>query len=285
MYPLSFCRRETVEESCRTQLSYHCKQISFLSQRNALENLKPSWRWINLSTAPCCFSTPALSAVVFDLHFLNAIWDFPKRIFIWSFFVLMHRWEKMKNSSPKKLSADCWPTVDRQSANSWPTVGRQSTDSRPTVGRLLADCWPTVGRLSFTAFYENRLPAVGRLLTVCRPTVGRMSVICWPSVGWEPLSKTRKASARREEHCISTRNETFSLEFAIVLVFLGTNLLAIPSHHPRSQEAKNLFTAASCSSFRNHQIKQKSMTSFYCLILTKNKLKQTEIIEGAYMTR
>ena len=26
--------------------------------------------------------------------------------------------EKMKNSSPKKLSADCWPTVGRQSANS-----------------------------------------------------------------------------------------------------------------------------------------------------------------------
>ena len=33
--------------------------------------------------------------------------------------------EKMKNSSPKKLSAD----------------------SRPTVGRLLANCWPHVGNL------------------------------------------------------------------------------------------------------------------------------------------
>lgn len=29
MYPLCFCRRQTAEESCRTQLSYHCKQISF----------------------------------------------------------------------------------------------------------------------------------------------------------------------------------------------------------------------------------------------------------------
>ena len=97
----------------------------------------------------------------------------------------------------------------------------------------------------------------------CRPTVGSMSVICWPSVGWEPLSNTRKASARREEHCISTRNETFSLESTILfrffrnqsplnllcLGFLGTKPLTIPSHHPRSQEAKNLFTAASCSVF------------------------------------
>ena len=31
--------------------------------------------------------------------------------------------------------------------------------------------------------------------------------------------------------------------------FLGTKPLSIPSHHPRSQEAKNLFTAASCSFF------------------------------------
>ena len=72
--------------------------------------------------------------------------------------------EKMKNSSPKKLSADCWPTVGRQLDDSRTTVGRQSDDSRPTVGQLLtdcrlppftqifcqqsADCWPFVGRLS-----------------------------------------------------------------------------------------------------------------------------------------
>ena len=31
----------------------------------------------------------------------------------------------VKKSSPKNLSADCRPTVDRQSADSWPTVGRQ----------------------------------------------------------------------------------------------------------------------------------------------------------------
>ena len=133
--------------------------------------------------------------------------------------------EKVKNSSPKKLSADCRPTVGQQLAN-----------SRPTVGRLSADR---------------------------RPTVGSMSVICWPSFGWEPLSKTRKASARREEDCISTQKETFSLESAILLRFfrdqsprnllclgfLGTKPLTIPSHHPHSQEAKNLFTVASCSFF------------------------------------
>ena len=96
----------------------------------------------------------------------------------------------MKNSSPKKLSAnsrptngqqsaDCWqkifvkavndsrPTVGRLSANSWPTVGRQSDDSRPTVGQLSAHCRPTVGRLSAD----------------CRPTVGRLLADCWPTVG------------------------------------------------------------------------------------------------------
>ena len=109
----------------------------------------------------------------------------------------------------------------------------------------------------------NSRPTVGRLSADCRPTVGSMLVICRPSVGWEPLSNSRKASARREEHCISTRNETFSLESAILfrsfrdqsprnllcLGFLGTKPLTIPSHHPRSQEATNLFTAASCSFF------------------------------------
>ena len=126
-------------------------------------------------------------------------------------------WEKMKNSSPKKLSADCHlPPLTK-------IFCQQS-----------ADCWPTVGS---------------------------MSVICRPSVGWEPLSNSRKASARREENCISTRNGTFSLESAILFRFfgdqspwnllcfgfLGTKPLTIPSHHPHSQEAKNLFTAASCS--------------------------------------
>ena len=146
----------------------------------------------------------------------------------------------MKNSSPNQLSADCWPTVvyhllRKSSANSQPTVGRLSADCRPTVGSMSVICWPSVGRL-----LVDSLP-----------------------IGWEPLSNTRKALARREEHCISTRNETFSLESAILFMFfrdqsprnllcsgfLGTKPLSIPSHHPRSQEAKKLFTAASCSFF------------------------------------
>ena len=83
--------------------------------------------------------------------------------------------EKVKNSSPKKLLANSWPT------------------------------WPTVVYCLLRKSSANS-----------RPTFGSMSVICWPSVGWEPLSNTRKASARRKEHCISTRNETFSLESAIL---------------------------------------------------------------------
>ena len=105
--------------------------------------------------------------------------------------------EKVNNSSPKKLSANSWPTVGRLSFTAF------YKNLLPTVGRLLAVCRPTVGRLSLN----------------CRPTVGSMSVICWPSVGWEPLSNTRKASARREEHCISTWNETLSLESAILFRF------------------------------------------------------------------
>ena len=58
--------------------------------------------------------------------------------------------EKVKNSSPKKLSAD-WLLVDR---------------------------WPTVGRQSFTAFCENFLPTVDWLLAVCWLTVGRLLAAC-----------------------------------------------------------------------------------------------------------
>ena len=75
--------------------------------------------------------------------------------------------EKGKNSSPKKLSADCWLTVDHQSANSWPTV----------VYRLLQ---------KFSANSQ-------------RPTVGSMLVICQLSVSWERLLNTRKASACNDQ--------------------------------------------------------------------------------------
>ena len=53
--------------------------------------------------------------------------------------------EKVKNSSPKKLSADCWPTVGRLSANCRLALFtkifcRQSADCWSFVGRLLAAC-------------------------------------------------------------------------------------------------------------------------------------------------
>ena len=39
---------------------------------------------------------------------------------------LLRKLEKVKNSSPKKLSADCWSTVGQLLADSIPTVGRQT---------------------------------------------------------------------------------------------------------------------------------------------------------------
>ena len=53
---------------------------------------------------------------------------------------------KVKNSSQKILSTDGF----RLSANCQPTVGRQSADSRPTVfvtfqAEVLADCRPIIG--------------------------------------------------------------------------------------------------------------------------------------------
>ena len=136
------------------------------------------------------------------------------------------KWKKWRTAPPK----NCQPTVGQQSADSWPTV----------VYCLLR-----------------------KSSANSRPTVGSMSVICWPSVGWEPLSNTRKASARREEHCISTRNETFSLKSAILFRFFRDqsprNLLCLAffsyqtPHNPiassSQSRSKNLFTAASCSFF------------------------------------
>ena len=76
----------------------------------------------------------------------------------------IHFSEKVKNSSPKKLSANCWSTVSQLLADSRPTVGRLSADCRlppftkigkseeqlpqKTVGRLLVNSWPTVYRQS-----------------------------------------------------------------------------------------------------------------------------------------
>ena len=43
---------------------------------------------------------------------------------------------KVKNSSPKSLSADCRYTVGQLSAGSVPTVNRQLTNSKPTLKNL-----------------------------------------------------------------------------------------------------------------------------------------------------
>ena len=61
---------------------------------------------------------------------------------------------KVKNSSPKSLSANCRPTVGRLSANCRPTVGRLSANCRLTVGTKIftKDCWPTVGKQSADSF-------------------------------------------------------------------------------------------------------------------------------------
>ena len=73
---------------------------------------------------------------------------------------------KVKNSSPKSLSANCRPAV-----------GQLSAGCRPTVGRLLANCWPAVGQLS-----ANCGPTVGRL------TVGQLLVNSRPTVFWGSCS-------------------------------------------------------------------------------------------------
>ena len=42
-------------------------------------------------------------------------------------------WVKVKKSSPKSLSADCWFSVGRQLADSIPTAHRKLTDSKPKL--------------------------------------------------------------------------------------------------------------------------------------------------------
>ena len=108
--------------------------------------------------------------------------------------------EKMKNSSPKKLSADCWPTVGRQSADSRPTVGRQSTDSRPTVGRLSADC---------------RLPPSTKIFcrqsADCWPFVDGLSADCWPHVG-NLLVKCRLRTLVEYQKSLSSWGRTLHID-------------------------------------------------------------------------
>ena len=102
---------------------------------------------------------------------------------------IMNVVEKMKNSSPKKLSADCWPTV-----------GRQSTDSRTTVDRQSANCWPTV------VYRLPRKPSAGS-----RPTVGRLSADCWPHVS-NLLAKCRLRTLVEYQKSLSSQGRTLHID-------------------------------------------------------------------------
>ena len=78
---------------------------------------------------------------------------------------------------------DKLPTSYRHITNCRPTVGRLSANCRPTGSlclgeNLSADCRPSVGRQS-----TDRRPTVARLLADSRPTVGRQSTDSWPTVG------------------------------------------------------------------------------------------------------
>ena len=121
-----------------------------------------------------------------------------------------------------------WRTAPQK--NCRPTVGQRSADSRTTVDQQSDNSRRTVGQLSFTAFYENLLPVVSRLLAVCRPHVGNL------------LAKCRLRTLVKYQKSLSSQGRTLHIDAKwnfltwvrhIVLVFLGTNLLAIPSHHPR----------------------------------------------------
>ena len=64
----------------------------------------------------------------------------------------IHFSEKVKNSSPKKLSADCWWTVGQLLANWRPTIVYRLLQKSEKVknsspNKLSADCWSTVGQL------------------------------------------------------------------------------------------------------------------------------------------
>ena len=100
-----------------------------------------------------------------------------------------HLWEKMKNSSPKKLSADCClPPFTK-------IFCQQS-----------ADCWPFVGD--------------------CRPTVGSMSVICRVSVE-NPCRIPEKPQLAGKNIAYRREMKLSHLSPPYCLGFLGTNLLAI----------------------------------------------------------
>ena len=108
------------------------------------------------------------------------------------------KWENVKNSSPKKLSADCWSTVDQQSANSWLTVGQQ-----------LAGSWPTVVYHLLRKFSANSRLTVGRLSANCWQPVGNVSAKCQLRM---PVEYQKSFCSQGRTLHFKTRNGTFSLE-------------------------------------------------------------------------
>ena len=74
--------------------------------------------------------------------------------------------KKVKNSSPIKLSVDCWSTVGQLSftafyENLLPTVSQQSADCWQHVGNLLAKC-----QLRTPVEYQKSLNSQGRTLHI-----------------------------------------------------------------------------------------------------------------------
>ena len=124
----------------------------------------------------------------------------------------------MKNSSPKKLSADSQPTVGRQSANCWPIVGQLSADCRlPLLRKSSASSRPTVGQVSV----ENP----------CR--IPEMPQLAGKNIAYR---REMKLSHLSPPYCFGFFRDQ-SPRNLLCLGFLGNKPLTIPSHHPRSQEA------------------------------------------------
>ena len=105
---------------------------------------------------------------------------------------------------------------------------------------------------------EEQLPqkTVSRQLDDSRTTVGPLSAENPCRIPEKPQLAGKNIAYRREMK-LSHLSPPYCFGFfrdqsprnLLCLGFLGTKPLTIPSHHPRSQEAKNLFTAASCSFF------------------------------------
>ena len=102
-----------------------------------------------------------------------------------------------------------------------------------TVGRQLADCHLPLFTKIFCQQSADCWQHVGNLLARCQLKTRQIPE--------KPQLAGKKIGYRCEMKLSHLSPPYFG--------FLGTKPLTIPLHHPRSQEAKNLFTAASCSFF------------------------------------